>query len=134
MNTHALQNTPYASWRRHSFPIVLAFYLGWLGTLTWTAFSSPDVLTVETQISLTGITVFLSLVFLLVYDTDLTRHVRSLQHAIHLLPRKPRLICTVAIRLGWLAPRARAIRRNVEIGVLVLVSLVPALWLISSFL
>jgi len=134
MNTHAAQNMPYSSWRQHSFPIVLAFYLGWLGTLAWTAIASPDVLTTELRISLTGITLFLGIVFLLVYDTDLTQRIRSLQPLIHSLPRKPRLVCMLAIRLGWLAPRARAIRRSVEISLLVLVLLVPTLWLISSLI
>ena len=134
MNTDAAQDMPSTSWRRHSFPIVLAFYLGWLGTLAWTSFSSPGVLTTELRISLTGITLFLGAIFLLIYDSDLTRCVRNLQHGIQHLPRKPRMVCTVALRLGWLAPRARAVRRSVEIGVLILVSVVPALWLISSFI
>lgn len=133
MTPHAAQEIPSAL-RRQSFPFVLAFYMSWLGTMAWTACETPGTFTTETDITLSGITLFFGAAFLLIFDADLTRVLRQLLPGIHHLPRTPRLACFALLRTGWLAPRARLVRRSLEITVLTLVSVVPGLWLLSSLI
>lgn len=134
MNLHA---TPYpvpVKWRKSSFRVASAFYVGWLGALAWASLITPWTLTLEADISLAGITLFFGAGFCFIYDQDLTLCLHRLHHAIHaILPRGFRRILTLCLCLGWFSPRARSIRRTLETCLMAVIALVPVLWIIGLF-
>lgn len=132
MDLHADHDRSGGKWHNSSFHAASAFYIGWLGALAWATVITPGTLTAETDISLTGITVFLSAGFLLIYDRDLSFRLRHLYHALRpSLPRHWQRLLARMLRLGWFSSRARSIRRTVEACLLGAIAIIPVLWMLG---